>query len=419
MVWFFIVAALLAVTIVALIVWPILRTHSIPQDQRAQQNVTIARDRLRQLQEEVDRGLVAPDQVQLEQSEIEAELLEDVSAPHSAAVIEPTRQGWWGGIVVAVAVPLLTGTLYLALGEPAAVSTPTTIEAQEQAGHSEADILNMVRALEQRLAESPDDSAGWYMLGNSYMTLQQFDKAASVFGKLRELTGDDPDLMVRQADALAMTQGGVLAGEPEQLILAALEQRPDHPVALWLAGISAQRKGDTRVALQYWQRAEPLFQQNPESQAELQGLITQAKQRLARENEQASASESISTAPEADVDGAAGQIKLQVSLDETLKNEVTDGDTLFVLARAIDGPPMPLAVVRRQAGDLPLLVILDDSMAMVPNMKLSQFDQVSVVAKISKSGQAKTASGDLQGKVPAVVPGTDTLVRVVISQRVP
>lgn len=418
MVWFFVVVALLAVAAIALVVWPLTRAHSIPKDQRNRQNVSIAHDRLRQLQEEVDRGLVAPEQAQKEQSEIELALLDDVTATKDGAHTEHSHQGWWAGVLVLVLVPLLAGTLYLSLGEPAAMATRITAAPQPPAGHADMDVLNMVQALEQKLIKTPDDAEGWAILGNSYMTLKQFDKAAVVFSKLRELVGDDPNLMVRQADAIAMTQGGVLAGEPERLILAALEQRPDHPVALWLAGIAAQRRGDTEVALQYWQRAEPLFSQNPESQTELQSMIAQAKQRLGKENDLVQPSDSAPTGSGAGA-AKAGSIKLHVSLHDSLKNEVGDQDVLFVLARAMDGPPMPLAVVRKQVRDLPLSVTLNDSMAMLPNMKLSQHDQVLVVAKISKSGQATSLSGDLVGQVSAVVPGSDRLVDVVISKRIP
>ena len=94
-------------------------------------------------------------------------------------------------------------------------------------------------------------------------------------------------------------------------------------------------------------------------------------------------------------------------------------DTLYILARPFEGPRIPLAVVRRQARDLPLTLSLDDDMAMVPEMNLSKFDQVVVVAKISKSGDATTKSGDLVGRVSPVSPGQDTLIKVVISERVP
>ena len=416
MVWFFFTIALLSAATVALVVWPLMRTHSVSQDHRKRQNVKVAQDRLQELETNVAQGTVPSDQALEEQAEIELALLDDVSQDDGVD-LGGSRQGWWAGAVVAVLVPLMAGALYLSLGEPAALRPPTS-SIQPQPGHSGADILNMVRALEQRLATTPDDAEGWYVLGNSYMTLKQYDKAAAAYATLRKLKGDQADLLVRHADALAMSQGGALAGEPEQLILFALERQPDHPVALWLAGIAADRRGDIQAALRYWQRARPLFQQNPESQKELENLIAQAKAKLADKPDPTSASNFLSDAKETE-GGNTGTIKIKVSLDESLRAEVADRDTLFVLARAEDGPPMPLAVIRKQASDLPLSVTLDDSMAMVPNMTLSQYDAVLVVARISKSGQTTAASGDLFGQVSAVSPGTDRLVDVVISKRVP
>ena len=198
-------------------------------------------------------------------------------------------------------------------------------------------------------------------------------------------------------------------------MLRALDLKPDHPVALWLAGIAARGRGDIEGALAYWQRAEPLFDKESKTQAELQSLINQARRQLEQDDGPASTSTTENNAQEQ----RRGLVRLMVSLDESLQDQVAGEDTLFVLARAFNGPRIPLAVVRRQARDLPLTLALDDDMAMVPEMNLSKFDQVVVVAKISKSGDATTKSGDLIGQVSPVSPGQDTLVEVVISERVP
>ena len=102
-----------------------------------------------------------------------------------------------------------------------------------------------------------------------------------------------------------------------------------------------------------------------------------------------------------------------------MSGEIGASDTLFVLARAVDGPAIPLAVVRKQAGEMPLVVTLDDSMAMMPAMNLSSREQVTVVAKVSRSGQAITQSGDLIGVMSPVMPGDPNPVNVVISKIAP
>ena len=416
MVLFFVIVGFMAIAAVTLVAWPLVRQRTNLTDQRDRQNIVIARERLRELEAQVEAGLITTSQAAQEKSDIEFTLLEDIGTDVRAETsVVNKRHTIWAGLAIVVFVPFLAGTIYLSLGQPTALNPNRPDLAQENPDHSGADVVAMVRNLEQRLATSPNEIEGWYVLGNSYMALKQFDKAAGVFQKLRGLVGDEPDLLVREADALAMKNGGQLEGEPERLILKALELKPDHPVALWLAGMAANGRGDIEGALVYWQRAKPLFDKDSKTQAELQGMINQARQRLER-------GDSTDSALNTDSDGKEqhkGIVKLVVSLDDSLKNQVANEDTLFILARAFNGPPIPLAVVRRQAGDLPLTIALDDDMAMVPEMNLSKFEKVVVVAKISKSGDAKTQSGDLIGQVSPVSPGRDSLVKVVISEKVP
>ena len=415
MVLFFVIAGLMVIAAVAVVAWPMVRRRTSSADQRDRQNIVIARERLNELEAQVEAGTITTDQAGQEKADIELALLEDVKADvRNIPIVADKRLRVWTCFAVAVLVPLLAGVLYLSLGQPAALD-PSRLAARSNGDHSGVDVVAMVRNLEQRLETSPNDTEGWYVLGNSYMALKQFDKAAAVFHKLRELVGEEPDLLLREADALAMKAGGRLEGEPERLVMNALELNPDHPVALWLAGIAAHGRGDIEGALGYWQRAEPLFDEQSKTQAELQGLIEQAKRQLGRD-------EYTVSAPNTNGDGQGqrkGEVKLVVSLDESLKDQVADEDTLFILARAFEGPRIPLAVVRRQVRDLPLTLTLSDDLAMVPEMNLSKFDQVVVVAKISKSGDATTKSGDLVGQVSPVSPGQDTLVKVVISERVP
>ena len=109
-------------------------------------------------------------------------------------------------------------------------------------------------------------------------------------------------------------------------------------------------------------------------------------------------------------------ITASVQLSPSLTSRLDGSETLFVFAQAQGGPPMPLAVVRRAASELPLTVTLDESMAMTPQMTLSSFDQVVVSARISRSGSAAASSGDLQGRSAAVSPASRPAVNVIIDQ---
>ena len=109
------------------------------------------------------------------------------------------------------------------------------------------------------------------------------------------------------------------------------------------------------------------------------------------------------------VQAAPGAVSGKVSLSPSLKGKVAPTDTVFILARAANGPRMPLAVFRKQVKDLPLEFTLDDSMAMRPQMRLSNFDQIVVAARISKTGHAVTQPGDFEGATAPVKPGATGL----------
>ena len=104
-----------------------------------------------------------------------------------------------------------------------------------------------------------------------------------------------------------------------------------------------------------------------------------------------------------------------VSLDPALKGKVSPGDTVFVLARPAGGPKMPLAVIRTTVDKLPYAFTLDDSMAMAPNAKLSGQAEVTVVARISKSGNPLPQKGDIEGASAPVAPGASG-VKVMLSK---
>jgi len=210
----------------------------------------------------------------------------------------------------------------------------------------------MAERLEQKLEAQPNNAQGWYLLGRTYMQMRRYGEAAKAFETLHGLVGDEPGVLLPWADAIAMQQGGKVS-----------------------------------------KRLLPQLQGDPASQQEVQALIAKAEKALGRTVEVDAAAVAKAQA------GGGARLVVTVALDPALKDQASPEDTVFVFARALNGPPMPLAVVRKQVKDLPLTVTLDDSMAMMPQMKLSAFPQVRIEARISKSGQATPRSGDLKGEV--------------------
>lgn len=337
-------------------------------------NVAIYQDQIAELQNDLDNGTLSQAQFDQARQELERRLLQDVAPQASAPAARFVR---WPGIAVALLIPAVAAALYWKLGNPGAIDVPTDpgLAQMQQVEH-------LLPKLEQHLAEQPTDATGWKMLGKAYMALEHYPDAVRAFDKAAVLTPNDAALLADYADALAMAQGQTLKGKPTQLLAAALKLDPNNPKALYLSGFAASEAGDPKQAAAHWNRLLQLLPPDSED-------ATAVRQRLAEIGQQAAA-------PAAAV-AANASISGTVRLSPALQSKVQPGDTLFVFARAAEGPRMPLAILRLQAKDLPVNFSLDDSMAMSPQMKLSNFPEVVVGARISKSGNAMPQPGDLEG----------------------
>jgi cytochrome c-type biogenesis protein CcmH len=281
----------------------------------------------------------------------------------------------------------------------------------------------MVGQLEARLQSNPDDGEGWMMLGRSYYFLKRYPDAAKAYARAAALGGDqDPGLLADYADTVAMANGRSMKGQPYELVKKALGIEPFHEKSLWLAGTAAYQEEDYPAALDYWERLKQVFPPGSQNFEQMQQNIAEIHQLMAQRGMKvpaASAPVQTATAKPAAAGGAAAKITGSVKLVPALAANAAPTDTVFVFARAAQGPRMPLAIVRKQVKDLPFSFTLDDSMAMNPAMKLSSFPQVVVGARISKSGNAMPQSGDLQGQSEVVAVSAGQQVDVVINSVTP
>jgi cytochrome c-type biogenesis protein CcmH len=237
------------------------------------------------------------------------------------------------------------------------------------------------------------------MLGRSYQVLGRYPDAAKAFARAAARAPDDPQLLADLADALAMAAGQSMQGEPEKLVQRALKLDPNNLKALALAGTAAFERSDYAGAATLWERMLAHVPPASEDAEMIRANVEEARSRIKPKN------------------GLASGLKGTVQLSSKLASRVSPDDTVFVFARAAKGPPMPLAVLRRKASDLPLQFSLDDSMAMTPAARLSAHPTVVVGARISKSGNATPQPGDLQG-LSAPVPNTAQGVAVTIDAEV-
>lgn len=327
-------------------------------------------------------------------------------SPGRKGALRPTRAAL-GGIAIA-GLTLGAGLLWWQATQGPSGEAPSAAHplSTEQLEHSVAQMRDRVKA-------SPKDATAWAMLAHSYEMLGRYAEASRAYATLVELVPNDAQVLVDYADALAVASGRKLAGEPLRLIQRALALDPKNLKALSLAGTEAYDRKDYSAAIAFWQRAREQVTDEALRQ-EIDNSIGDAR-RLQSAGAATPAAVAGSGQASAPASTNAGFVTGRVSLSESLKSRVSADDTLFVFARPADGSRMPVALMRRRASELPLEFRLDDSMALVPQSRLSAQAQVIIGARISKRGDATPKAGDLQGFSAPVAVGT-TGVRLDIAE---
>lgn len=355
----------------------------------------------------------------------ESELPNETVDPNPAQA-KPSRQPMLAALVALVLVVPTFG-LYLLVGLPEAASP------EFRAMREPASIEELIDRLRTRLRDSPADIDGWQMLGRAELAQGKAQAAREAFDKAILLAPDNAQIKVDLADAIAQTQGSVLDGRPIALIREALVTEPRNPKALALAGAYEVRQGNTAGALSNWKTLLTVLPPDSDQARQIVGLIADLEAGRAPRVSPATATPSAPadagakapSASTASIDPSASALSGRIELDATLAPKLRPDDTLFVVARSLDaqGQPSgpPLAVLRARGADLPLAFTLDDRLAMSPMAKLSAVAPgatVSVIARLSRSGEAATRSGDMLGNSDPVKPGTRGM-KVVIGKEAP
>ena len=387
MFWIAVIGLLLVASFILVI--PIIRTRpSLAPDDRQQQNIAIAREKKSLLETQLIEGEVSQEEFDSAFLDLQTSLALDLERSEPT---EHRHRGNWAIWAVLVILPLLSFGFYFQFGEYRVIENPSLaqVPARRELAVSPENmsVEEMVEAVKQRLRDNPEDANGWFILGRTLMSLQKIDQAVTAYQRTYDLVGEDPGVLLSLADALAMQQEGMMAGEPEQLVLRALEISPQEPNGLWLAGLAAEQNQEFALAHDYWTRLLPLIDEDPESIREVRGLIDALEQ----------------IDPKLQSDLATGAIlTLAVSLSEAIQHLANENDSVFVYAKAMNGPPMPLAVKRLSVAELPARITLSDDDAMVASMKLSSFDEIIVGARVSKSGNPVAQPGDLYFEIKGV-----------------
>lgn len=395
--------------------------------------ITALRQKLQQLKALHEEGTLGEEAYAAARTPLERELLDLVMAQPAGAAPAPSvgattarpakpSKGLLAGVYGSVLVLAAVGyVVYGSPGLPSAGPPGSAVPAAEAPAMTPEQFVAAVDQLAARMAQEPANAEGWALLARSYVRMGRHADAVPAFAKAVAIVGADPSLLVDYADALAMANGRVLDGEPMILVQRALRMDPDNAKGLALAGTGAFNNKDYTTAVQHWERLARVSPPDSPFLAQLQGSIDEARKlggmpagpRLAPQIQAVPAAGAAPAAP-ASAGGqaaAAGAVLTgTVRLAPSVAALAQPDDVVFIFARPAEGARMPLAILRHQVIDLPVSFRLDDSMAMSPAMKLSQFAQVVVSARVSKSGQAAPAAGDLSGQSAPVANQAQGLV---------
>ncbi len=394
---FWIIVAGLLVVALLLVAFPLLKNRPLTDSDGEQRNLKIARQRLAELKQQLQDGILSEEQFDEQYLELQLALNDDLNADVKSK--RKLSSGRWVIPLLVLFLPAVSLFLYVLLGDLNALKKE---EEQQAALQTAATVRSSIAPLIERLKQTPDDVQGWMMLGRSYVYLQQYQNAADVFAELNRRQPNNPEVMLNYANSLAMSRNGRLAGEPAALIYQTLQLEPNNDNALWLAGMAKVEEGDTAQAIGYWEKLAGLLPPGSDAVQQVRQMIAEVS---AQQNNKPNAV-------------ATTKINVRVELDAAIKAQVQPQQTVFIYAQALNGPKMPLAIVRKQVAELPLDVELNDTMAMQPNMHLADFKQLKIVARVSKTGNASTQAGDFIGTAEVNLPTNDQPkpVKITINQ---
>ena len=393
-------AALVAVTLV-LLLRPLLsgkppRSGGAVEDA----NLDIHRERLRDLESERREGRITAEEGLAAREEIERELLNDIDERESKP--EDRSPAWRSALIVALAIPVLGLAIYFHLGTwHALVEVPGKGVPEESKA--------LLESLEAAVRADPGNAEGWLRLGRAAVALERYHHGLQALAEAHRLAGDRPDILADYAEAEALLLGYRFQGEPARRLNRALEIDPRHAKALWLAGFAALQSARPELALERWESLLAIVDADSEQARMLEALIERTRE------------ETGETPLEAAEDpGETGPVLLvTLDIDERFRNTLDGSESLFIYARSTGGPPAPLAVRRESLRAFPLTLRLDDSMSMMPERPLSGAQRVEVGARISRSGDARASTGDIQGvSGPVEVRPGVTEVEVLLDERV-
>ncbi|WP_312396197.1 c-type cytochrome biogenesis protein CcmI [Stutzerimonas kunmingensis] len=402
MIDFWIAAGALLLVALAFLLLPILRgRRAQAEEDRTALNVALYEERLAELTSQHSAGTLTAEQLDAGRADAARELLEDTENSDKPRIAKLGRSV---PLIAAVLVPLMGYGLYMYWG------ASDKVQMARQFSEQPRTVEEMTAHLEQAVQEQPDSAEAWYFLGRTYMNQERPADAAKAFGRVVEIAGRQPELLGQLAQALYFAGDRQWSDKLQALTDEALQGDPQEVTSLGLLGIAAFEEARYQDAVRFWEQLVAALPEEDPSREAIRGGIERARQQI----EGGSSTTEQASAASEKADAAGATLQIQVALDPKVAESVSPRDTVFVFARAVAGPPVPLAAKRLTIADLPATVTLGDADAMVPSMKISSVEQVTVMARVSRSGDA--TKGEWMGQSEALDTASDNAIDLVIDR---
>ncbi len=426
---FWITAAVLTGMAILFVVLPILRYKKVEEVSSDELNIEIIKQQLRELDADMEAGELEEEQYTASRHDLEKALLADLNMGSSDKNSGEAKPGRWAIYAIPLMIIAIAVPTYNKIGSPEIISRlsdPAFAQQQQQrraaqnhsqqqaAGQPTASMEDLVVKLAKRMESEPNNIEGLKMLARSYVSLGRFQEALQTYEKALKLDRTDVDLLMGFATTMAISRDNQFQGMPAKVIDQAYQLAPENPNVLWLKGNVHYQAGEFLQAVTFWEKVMAKLTPGSEEAMTVEQYLQDARSKLPAgavvPAPASSATKSVSNdalAPEA--------IRVTVTLDPALQSKVDGSEILFIFARPVTGLRVPLAVVRKTVRDLPVTLVMDDSMAMSGQLTLSKYPQVKVEARITKSGKPSASNGDLEGIVSPVKPGQKETVNLVIN----
>ncbi|ARD45173.1 c-type cytochrome biogenesis protein CcmI [Colwellia sp. PAMC 21821] len=413
-------AVLSLIVIALLIVW---RIFSSSKDTlgaenlniRQETNVTLYHEHLALLEHDLAEGSIEQESYIQLKAELDKTLLQDANSSQPREVA-PTTRSWIWPACIAFSIVSLSLYSYMKLGAYQVLNAPTAINENDEHGQltPEQMLAFRLQQLQSEVKDNPTNSQAWFSLGQTYISVGEFDNAIEAFDRVMSQQGEHAELLGPKAQAMYYKNNQRINADIQAVIDKALGLDSLDASTNILLGMDSFSNRDFAKAVQYWEVVLNSDRPGISMQA-LAGAVEEAKNQLRLSGEVAP-TESVSKALDPNLPHLTVQVSLASSVQEKLM--ASDDKTVFIYAIAADGPRMPLAAVKLKASDLPLTIVLDDSQAMTPQMRLSSVDKVHIYAVVSMQGSVGIKPGDFKAEMLNIDAMEQSPITMVISEQV-